>query len=172
MTEQAEQWICIKFCIKLECSSAETIWMTQKAAATGNWWLAISSWQCTRSCSLCHTECFGQTSNHPGDSAPSQPRFGTLWLLAFPKTKITFEKKEISDCWWDLGKYNGAADVNWKNCVRSKVPTLKGTEASLSCIQCFLYLVSSSLDVSYYMAGYLLDKPRISCNNSHEMKKA
>ena len=37
MTEQVEQRICIKFCIKLEHSSAETIWMIQKAAAMGNW---------------------------------------------------------------------------------------------------------------------------------------
>ena len=28
---------CIKFCIKLEPSSVETIWMIQKAAAMGNW---------------------------------------------------------------------------------------------------------------------------------------
>ena len=31
MTEQIEQRICIRFCIKLEHSSAETIWMIQKA---------------------------------------------------------------------------------------------------------------------------------------------
>ena len=37
MTEQVEQQICIKCCIKLEHSSLETIWMTQKAAAMGNW---------------------------------------------------------------------------------------------------------------------------------------
>ena len=30
-------------------------------------------------------------------SAPLLPRFGTLRLLAFYKTKITFEKEEISD---------------------------------------------------------------------------
>ena len=42
-------------------------------------------------------EFFGETSNHPGDSAPLQPRFGALQLLAFPKTKITFEREEISD---------------------------------------------------------------------------
>ena len=46
----------------------------------------------------------------------------------------------------------------------SKVPTLKGTEVSLSYVQCFLYLVSSAVNVSsfhitwldtfsYYMAG-------------------
>ena len=31
MTEQVEQWIYIKFCIKLEHSSKETIWLIQKA---------------------------------------------------------------------------------------------------------------------------------------------
>ena len=37
MTEQVEQRICIRFCIKLEHSSAEAIQMIQKAAAMGNW---------------------------------------------------------------------------------------------------------------------------------------
>ena len=37
MTERVEQQICIKFCVKLEHSSAATIQMIQKAAAMGNW---------------------------------------------------------------------------------------------------------------------------------------
>ena len=37
MTEQVEQQICIKFCIKLEQSSTETIQMIEKATAMGNW---------------------------------------------------------------------------------------------------------------------------------------
>ena len=37
MTEQVEQGICIKFCIKLEHSSRETMCMFQKAVAMGNW---------------------------------------------------------------------------------------------------------------------------------------
>ena len=44
MAEQVEQWVCTKFCIKLEHSAMETIWMIQKATAIGNWWLAASSW--------------------------------------------------------------------------------------------------------------------------------
>ena len=36
MTEQVEQQICIRFCIKLEHSSVEIIQMIQKAAAMGN----------------------------------------------------------------------------------------------------------------------------------------
>ena len=80
------------------------------------WWLAASSWHCARSCIMFHEEFFGKTSNHPGDSALLQPRFGALWLLAFPKTKITFERDEISDRQWDSGKYGGAADGDWENC--------------------------------------------------------
>ena len=39
------------------------------------------------------------------------------------------------------------------------MPTLKGTEASLSYAQCFSYLVSSSISVSifHYIAGHFLD---------------
>ena len=37
MTQQVEQHISINFCIKLEHSSKETIWMIQKALAMDNW---------------------------------------------------------------------------------------------------------------------------------------
>ena len=36
---------------------------------------------------------FGETLNHPGDSALLQPTFGTLQILALPKTEITLENK-------------------------------------------------------------------------------
>ena len=36
-----------------------------------------------------------------------------------------------------------------------KVPTLKGTKASLSYVQCFLYLVSSSISVSIFHSTWL-----------------
>ena len=60
-------------------------------------------WQLHRDHALTHASLlmqsvFGETLNHPGDSAPLKPTFGTLQLLAFPKTKITFEREEISDC--------------------------------------------------------------------------
>ena len=104
-------------------------------------WLAASSQQCVHSCIMSHAKIFGKTLSYPGDSAPLQPRFGAPWLLAFPKTKITFEREEISDHQWDSEKYNRVADGDWENCVRPKVPTLNGTVASLSYIQCFLYLL-------------------------------
>ena len=115
MNETVEQWIYIKFCIKLEHSSMETIQMIQKATPMGNWWLAASSQQHTHTCITFHAELFGKTSNHPGESAPLQPKFGTLQLLAFPKIKITFEREEIfrpvirfrkiwQGSWWRLGE--------------------------------------------------------------------
>ena len=140
MTEQVEKCICMKSCIKLEHSSTETIQMIQKAAAMGYWRLAVSSQQHTHTPQtwiMSGAEYFGKT-NWPGDSAPLQPRLDALWLLAFPKTKITFEREEISDHGWDSGKYDKAADGDWENSMR---PILKGTEVLLSCIQCFLYLL-------------------------------
>ena len=64
------------------------------------------------------SESFGETSNYPGDSGPLQPRFGTLRLLAFPKTKITFEKEDFRLS--DSGKYDRATDGNWGHRVRSQ----------------------------------------------------
>ena len=109
-------------------------------------------------------EVFGVTSNHPGDSALLHPRFGALQLLGFPQTKITFERKEISDRRWDSGKYDGAADNNWENCVRSQGAYFEGdwgiivlsTVFLVSCIffnKCLYFL--------YYIAEYLLDRPYI-----------
>ena len=138
-----------------------------------NWWLAALSWQgvvttfkmigdwqlhCDNAptyASRLVQSFFDKTSSHPGDPTPLQPRFGALWCLAFPKTKIPFEREEVSDCWWDSGKYDRAADGDWENCVRSQVPTLKGSEASLSYAQCFLYLVSSSIHVSIFHVTWL-----------------
>ena len=137
MTEQVEPWICVKFCLELEHFSVETIGMIQKAATMGNWWLAASSWQHIHSCITYPAEIFGKTSNYPGESDSLDPRFGALQHLAFPKTKITFEREEISDLQENTMEQLMATG---KPVWGSKVPTLKGTEESLSFVQCFLYL--------------------------------
>ena len=84
--------------------------MTKTTPAVGSWWSAASSWQCACSCITSCAEIFGETSNHPGDAAPLQPRFGIMRLLAIPNTKITFEREEISGNQWDSGKYDRAAN--------------------------------------------------------------
>ena len=100
------------------------------------------------SCSL-----FGKTPNRPDDSALLQPRFGALQLLAFAKTKITFEREEISDCWWGSGKYNGAADSNWENCVRSQWNYFEGDWGTI--VLCTMFLLSSSINVSIFHMTWL-----------------
>ena len=162
MPEWVKQWICIQFCIKLEHSSKETIWLTQKATAMGSLWLTASSRQPARSCIMSCSEIFGKTSNHPGDSDPLEPRIDALWLLAFPKTKITFEREEIQTISEIQENMTGQLMAIGRTLWDSSMPTLKGIEASLSYVQCFLYLESSSINVSfsYYMSGYFLDRPQ------------
>ena len=76
MTEQVERQICIKFCVKLKHSSAQIIWMFQKAAGMmSNWWFTALPQQCIFHASLLVQSffCVCETSNHPGDSAPYSP---------------------------------------------------------------------------------------------------
>ena len=120
-----------------------------------------------------HISCsfFCKTSNHPGDSAPRKPRFGALWLLVFPQTKIIFEREEISNRLWDSGKYHGAADGDWENCVKSQDVYFEGDRGVT--VPCTVFLASPiffrCLYLSDYKTGYLLDRPRISssvCNSN------
>ena len=166
MTEQVKQWICIKFCVKLEHSFVETIRMIQKAAAIGSWWLAASSWQRARSCITSSAEFFGNTSNHPGDSAPLEPRFGALWLLTFPKTKITFEGKDFRPS----VRCRKIQQGNWRQlrelCEVPRCLLWRDWGVTVLCVlypKCLMFLVSyifnKCLYFSYYMAGCLLDRP-------------
>ena len=142
MTKQVDQQICVKFWVKLEHSAMETIQMIQKVAAIGDWWLAASSQQCTHSC-ITSPAVSWQTSNDPGHSTPLQPRFCALQLLPFPETKITIERKEISDCRLDSGKYNRAADDDWEDCVRSQGAYFEGDWGVIVLykVSCILYIL-------------------------------
>ena len=95
-------------------SSVETIWMIQKAVAMGNWWWAASSRQNT--CITSPAEFFGETSNHPGDSAPYSPDLMPCDFWLFSKLKSP-SKGKIWDCRCDSGKYDRAADGDWQKCV-------------------------------------------------------
>ena len=98
---------------------------------------------------------FCETSNHPGDSAPLQPRFGTLQLPAFLKTKITFERERFQTVDEIQENMMGQLMVIRRIVWGPKVSTLKGTEVSLSYIQCFLYLVCYSINVSIFHITWL-----------------
>ena len=84
-----------------------------------------------------------------------------------PKTKISFERVEISVHRRDSGKYNRAADGNWENCVRSQGAYFEGDWGItiLCTTSCILFNKCSLF--SLHMAGYLLDRPHIkNCYNS------
>ena len=117
-----------------------------------------------------HVSCRGFLVKHQitqMTQPPPKPRFGALQLPAFPKTKITFEKKVISDCWWDWGKYNRAADGNWENWVRSSGASFEGDWCII--VLCTVFLISciffnKYLYFSYYMATYLPYRPYMCVN--------
>ena len=152
MTERVEQRICIRFCIKLEHSSMESIRIIQKVIGMGNWWLVALSRQCVHLCITSHAADFSQNIKSPRWLSPLQLRFGTLKLLAFPKVNITFQREELSEHQWDSGKYNEVADSDWVNYVRSQGAYLEG---DWGIILCTMFLVSSSINVSIYYNTWL-----------------
>ena len=112
-----------QFCVKPEHSSVETIRMFRRPQlwATGDWQLHHDGTP-THASRLMQSFWWNVSS----DSAPLKPRFGALQLLAFPKTKIIFEREEISNNQWESGKYDRAADGDWENCVRSQGAYFEG----------------------------------------------
>ena len=141
MTEQVEQQICIKFCIKLEHSSEETIRMILKAAAMGNRWLAASSQQRPHSCITSHAEFLEKHQITQVTQAPYSPDLVpcTSWL--FPKLKSPLKGKRFQAATDIKENMMGQLMVIGKTVWGPKVPTLKGTEVSLSYVQCVFYLV-------------------------------
>ena len=176
MTEWVEQRICIKFCIKLEYASTETIWMTQKAfrddamsaeikydendhisgqLMTGNYIITV--------CPLMrHVGCrvFGETSYHSGDSAPLQPRLDALWLLPFPKIKSLLKGKRFQTIDETQENTMGQLMTIGRTVWGPKLPPLKGDWDVI--VLCTLFLISciffnKYFCFSYYVDGYFLD---------------
>ena len=85
MTEQVQQWTCIKFCVKLEHSSIETIWMIQKAIAIGHRLLATSSRQRTRLCITSHAEFLAKHKITQVIQLPHSPDLAPCDFWLFPK---------------------------------------------------------------------------------------
>ena len=141
MTEWVEQWICIKFHMKLEHSSAETVLMT------GSFTMTTHLLMHHVSCSFLMKHQMTQVTQ-PSYSPVLVPH--DVWL--FPKTKITFERGETIN---DIQENMGQLMVTGRTVWGPKVPTLKVTEESLYYVQCFLYLVSSSINVSIFHITWL-----------------
>ena len=152
MTERVEQQIYLKFYIKLEHSSMETIWMSQKVVAMGIWWLAASSPQCARSR---NTSCAEFLVKHQITEVTQPPTAQILcpatWL--FPKLKSPLRGKRFQMVDGIQENTTGQLLTTGRTVWGPKVPTLKGIEAS--------FIFNKCLYFSYYMAGYHLDRPHI-----------
>ena len=115
----------------------------------GSWWLAASSQQrATNASHLCSFLAKQQINQ------VTQPRYSpdlapcNFWL--FPRLKSPLKGKRfqtISEIQEDMMRQMVALG---RTVWGPRVPTLKGTEVSLSYIQCFLYLISSSINVSTF----------------------
>ena len=119
-----------------------------EAAAMGNWWLAASSRQGTHShitspaSFLVKHQITQVTQPHYcPDTVPSK-----FWL--FPKLKSPLKGKRVQTVDETQENTTGQLMAIARTVWGPKVTTLKGTKASLSYVQCFLYLVSSSIKVS------------------------
>ena len=95
VNEQVEQKICIEFCVKLEHSSVETIWMIQKVTAMGNWWFANSLWQCSHSCIMSHAEFWAKHQITQVTYSPYSPYFMPCSFWLFPKLKSPLKGKRF-----------------------------------------------------------------------------
>ena len=71
-----------------------------------------------------------------------------FWL--FPKLKSPLKGKRFQTVDEIQENMTGQLMAIGRTMWGPKVPTLKGTEASLSYVQCFLYLVSSSVNISFF----------------------
>ena len=115
----------------------------------GSWWWAASSRECAHLCIMFCAEFFGEISNHPGDSAPYSPDWVSCNFWFFPKLKSSLKGKRFQTINDIQENPTGQLMVIRRTVWGPKVPALKGTEVSLSYVQCFLYLVPSSINVSF-----------------------
>ena len=141
MTEQVEQRICIKFCIKLAHSSAETMRMIQKILSYGQ--LVIGSFITTIHPLMHHISCrdFWQNIKSPKWLSPPTAQIVScdFWLL--PKLKSPLKGKRFQTIDKIQENTMGQLMVTGRTVWGPKVPILKGTEALLSYVQCFFYLL-------------------------------
>ena len=116
----------------------------------GNWWLAASSWQLTHSWITSHVEFLVKHQI----TQVTQPHYSwDFWL--FPKLKSPLKGKRFQTIDEIQENTTGQLMAIGRTVWGPKVTTLKGTEASLSYVQCFLYLVSSAINVSIFHITWL-----------------
>ena len=88
-----------------------------------------------------------------------------FWL--FPKLKSPLQGKRFQAIDELQENTKGQMTVIGRTVWGPKGPTLKGTETSLSSVQCFLYLVASSISVFFTAHGWILSGQTLYVPLSH-----
>ena len=140
ITEQAEQQICIEFCIKLEHPSGKLFTRFRKwqLRATGDWQLYHDNAPTHASClmqsfAVKHWIIQVTQPSYSPDLVPCN-----FWL--FPKLKSPLKGKRCQTINEIRENMTRQLMVIGRTMGGPKVPALKGTEASLSYVQCFYLL--------------------------------
>ena len=157
MTEWVEQWIFIKFCIKLEHSFLHRN-CSDDSEGHSYGQLVIGSFITTMHQLMHHIWCrdFGETSNHSGDSVPYSPDLEPWDFWLFPKLKSLLKRKKFQAV--DEIQENMAEQLMaigrtvWGDCG---VVVL----SSVFLVSCIFF--NKCLYFSYYMTGYFLDRPHM-----------
>ena len=153
MTEQVEQWICSRFCVKLEHSSAKLCgWFRgPQLCTTGDLHLhhdntATHASRLMQSILAKHQ--ITQVTQHPysPDLAPCG-----FWL--FPKLKSPLKGERFQTVDEIQENMMGAADGNWENHKRSQGTHFEGDWGVI--VLCTVFLVSSSINVSIFHVTWL-----------------
>ena len=118
---------------------------------------------------LFYSPCAGffwkKTSRHPGLSAPLQPRFGSLRLLAFPKVKIAVERGEICECdGHTVYKLNQRRLTAEWLALRQSDYSLMRSKVSFGWLPSYIKATLPVLEI-FKMAAYFPDRPHIFCTN-------
>ena len=141
MTEWVEQRICIKFCVKLEYSSVDSL---DDSEGHSYRQLEIGSFIKTKRPlpHLISNRAFWWNNRITQVTQPCySPDLAPWDFKLFPQLKSPLKGKRFQTVDKIQEITTGKLMVNGRAVWVPKVPTLKGTEVSLSYVQCFLYLL-------------------------------
>ena len=158
MIEWVEQWICIKFCIKLERLLPFPGNYSDDLEAHSYGW--ADAWQLHHDNAPTNTSSLMQSffMKHQITQVtqpPYSPEVTPCDFWLFPKVTSPLKGKRFQTIDEIQGNMMGQLMAIRRTLWGPKAPALKGTEASLSCVQYFLYLVSSSINVSIFHITWL-----------------
>ena len=109
---------------------------------------------CARSCITSYAELFGETSNHSCNSPPYSSGLVPCDFWLFPKLKSPSKGNRFQTINEIQENMTGQLMATGRTVWGPKMTTLKGAEASLSYVQCFLYLLQQ-MSLYFILRGWM-----------------